>query len=159
MKMEMLFKCACYLGLFSDVITPTYLIIASCMTFVYGCHNVVTNVPISNLGKKRGCSHFKIFMFRAPENRPRPSTVHSTKSNFGSSMDDPFVVLESVSTSASTLGYDSSDIFSELEQISKLSNSGGAKPGISSNSSTKLKSPPKSAQASKGDKGFPPSSS
>ncbi|XP_068332741.1 uncharacterized protein [Pyrus communis] len=88
----------------------------------------------------------------APENRPRPSTVHSTKSNFGSSMDDPFVVLESVSTSASTLGYDSSDIFSELEQISKLSNSGGAKPGVSSNSSTKLKSPPKSAQASKGDK-------
>ncbi|XP_008361516.3 auxilin-related protein 2 isoform X2 [Malus domestica] len=78
-----------------------------------------------------------------PENRPRRSTVHSTKSNFGSSMDDPFVVLESVSTSASTPGYDSSDIFSELEQISKLSNSGGAKPGDSSNSSTKLKSPPK----------------
>ncbi|XP_050125419.1 auxilin-related protein 2 isoform X2 [Malus sylvestris] len=78
-----------------------------------------------------------------PENRPWRSTVHSTKSNFGSSMDDPFVMLESVSTSASTPGYDSSDIFSELEQISKLSNSGGAKPGDSSNSSTKLKSPPK----------------
>ncbi|CAN6679359.1 unnamed protein product [Malus baccata var. baccata] len=78
-----------------------------------------------------------------PENRPRRSTVHSTKSNFGSSMDDPFVVLESVSTSASTPGYDSSDIFSQLEQISKFSNSGGAKPGDSSNSSTKLKSPPK----------------
>lgn len=129
------------------------------MTFVYGCHNVVTNVPISNLGKKRRCSHFNIFMFRTPEIHPPRSTVHSTKSNFGSSMDDPFMVLESVSTSASTPGYDSSDIFSELEQISKLSNSGGAKSGVSSNSSRKLKSPPKSAQASKGDKGFSPSSS
>lgn len=88
----------------------------------------------------------------AQENRRQQSTVRSTKSNFSSSLDDPFVVLESVSTSTSTPAYDSSDFFSELEQISKFSNSGGAKLGVSSNSSTKLKSPPKSAQVSKGDK-------
>ncbi|PQQ07952.1 auxilin-related protein 2 isoform X1 [Prunus yedoensis var. nudiflora] len=88
----------------------------------------------------------------AQENHRQQSTIHSTKSNFSSSLDDPFVVLESVSTSISTPAYDSSDIFSELEQISKFSNSGGAKLGVSSNSSTKLKSPPKSAQVSKGDK-------
>ncbi|XP_021806612.1 auxilin-related protein 1 isoform X2 [Prunus avium] len=57
----------------------------------------------------------------AQENHRQQSTVHSTKSNFSSSLDDPFVVLESVSTSTSTPAYDSSDIFSELEQIKRSS--------------------------------------
>lgn len=65
-------------------------------------------------------------------------------------MGDPFVVLESVSNS--TPAYSSSDFLSELEQISKMSNSGGAKHGGSSNSSTKLKVPPKPAHVSKGEK-------
>ncbi|XP_020409603.1 auxilin-related protein 1 isoform X2 [Prunus persica] len=57
----------------------------------------------------------------AQENHCQQSTVHSTKSNFSSSLDDPFVVLESVSTSTSTPAYDSSDIFSELEKIKRSS--------------------------------------
>ncbi|XP_034198832.1 auxilin-related protein 1 isoform X2 [Prunus dulcis] len=57
----------------------------------------------------------------AQENHRQQSTVHSTKSNFSSSLDDPFVVLESVSTSTSTPAYDSSDIFSELEKIKRSS--------------------------------------
>ncbi|CAL8106066.1 unnamed protein product [Prunus armeniaca] len=57
----------------------------------------------------------------AQENRHQQSTVRSTKSNFSSSLDDPFVVLESVSTSTSTPAYDSSDFFSELEQIKRSS--------------------------------------
>ncbi|XP_062022396.1 auxilin-related protein 1 [Rosa rugosa] len=80
------------------------------------------------------------------ESRTQQSTVNSTKSNFSSPMDDPFVVLESVSSSTPA---DSLDYLSELEQFSKMSNSGGANQGGSSNSSTKLKAPPKPAQVSK----------
>ncbi|KAM5564328.1 hypothetical protein ABKV19_018767 [Rosa sericea] len=80
------------------------------------------------------------------ESRTQQSTVNSTKSKFSSPMDDPFVVLESVSSSTPA---DSLDYLSELEQFSKMSNSGGAKQGGSSNSSTKLKAPPKPAQVSK----------
>ncbi|XP_024166050.1 auxilin-related protein 1 isoform X4 [Rosa chinensis] len=88
------------------------------------------------------------FLFRTytQESRTQQSTVNSTKSNFSSPMDDPFVVLESVSSSTPA---DSLDYLSELEQFSKMSNSGGANHGGSSNSSTKLKAPPKPAQVSK----------
>lgn len=98
------------------------------------------------------------FLFRTytQESRTQQSTVNSTKSNFSSPMDDPFVVLESVSSSTPA---DSLDYFTELEQFSKMSNSGGAKQGGSSNSSTKLKAPPKPAQVSKGEKGSYASSS
>ncbi|KAK9945876.1 hypothetical protein M0R45_011369 [Rubus argutus] len=84
------------------------------------------------------------------ENFPQQSAVNSSKSKLSSPMDDPFVVLESVSNS--TPAYSSSDFLSELEQISKMSNSGGAKHDGSSNSSTKLKVPPKPAHVSKGEK-------
>ncbi|KAL6208325.1 hypothetical protein ACLB2K_019276 [Fragaria x ananassa] len=83
------------------------------------------------------------------EIRTQRSTVNSTRSNFSSPMVDPFVVLESVSSSGPA---DSLDYLSELKQFSKMSNSGGAKQGGSSNSSTKLKAPPKPAQVSKGEK-------
>ncbi|XP_004290908.1 PREDICTED: auxilin-related protein 2 [Fragaria vesca subsp. vesca] len=80
------------------------------------------------------------------ESRTQQSTVNLTRSNFSSPMVDPFVVLESVSSSGPA---DSLDYLSGLEQFSKMSNSGGAKQGGSSNSSTKLKAPPKPAQVSK----------
>lgn len=92
-----------------------------------------------------------LFRNYTQENFPQQSAVNSSKSKLSSPMDDPFVVLESVSNS--TPAYSSSDFLSELEQISKMSNSGGAKHGGSSNSSTKLKVPPKPAHVSKGEKG------
>lgn len=74
------------------------------------------------------------------DHRPR----QSTKSTFASS-DDPFIVLESTSTSRDA--YASSDsLLDPLERISKVNISGGSKP-------PRLKSPPKSMHVPKGDKG------
>ena len=81
-------------------------------------------------------------------NQPQQSSIHSTNPAFTS--EDPFVILESTSTPA----YASSKLFSDpLEEISKLSKSGGTKLGVSSNAIPSLRPPPKPMQVSKADKG------
>jgi hypothetical protein len=80
-------------------------------------------------------------------NQPQQSSIHSTNPAFTS--EDPFVILESTSTPA----YASSKLFSDpLEEISKLSKSGGTKLGVSSNAIPSLRPPPKPMQVSKADK-------
>lgn len=83
----------------------------------------------------------------ARANQAQQSSIHSTKPAFTS--EDPFVILESTSTTA----YTSSELFSDpLEEISKLSKSGGTKLGVSSNAIPSLRPPPKPMQISKADK-------
>ncbi|KAJ0025562.1 hypothetical protein Pint_08114 [Pistacia integerrima] len=67
------------------------------------------------------------------------------------SADDPFVVLEGTSTAA----YNSSDSFSDpLEELGKLTQSGGRKPGVSSPKvSPILNPPPKPSKVLKTDRG------
>jgi hypothetical protein len=66
------------------------------------------------------------------------------------SSDDPFVVLESTSNPP----YTSSELFLDpLEQIGKLNNSGGTRPGISSNAIPSLRPPPNPTQVSNAYKG------
>ncbi|PON73678.1 DnaJ domain containing protein [Parasponia andersonii] len=73
-----------------------------------------------------------------------PPNKGRNSSTFMSS-EDPFVVLESSTTSTSENTYASSDLLDPLEKISKLNNSVGTKP-------PHLKSPPKGAQILKGHK-------
>lgn len=99
---------------------------------------------------KSRCPHFHNFFHRtnARANQTQRSSIHSTKPAFTS--EDPFVILESTSTTA----YTSSELFSDpLEEISKLSKSGGTKLGVSSNAIPSLRPPPKPMQVSKADKG------
>ncbi|EOY16395.1 Chaperone DnaJ-domain superfamily protein, putative isoform 1 [Theobroma cacao] len=80
-----------------------------------------------------------------PANR---TNIKTTKSTFKST-EDPFVVLESASSSA----YNSSETPTDpLEEFSMLNESGGSKLRGSSNASRSLRPPPKPAQVLKADK-------
>lgn len=99
---------------------------------------------------KYHCPHFHNFFHRtnARANQAQQSSIHSNKPAFTS--EDPFVILESTSTTA----YTSSELFSDpLEEIGKLSESGGTKLGVSLNAIPSLRPPPKPMQVSKADKG------
>lgn len=63
-------------------------------------------------------------------------------------MEDPFVVLESTSTTKN------STLIDPLEEISKLDHSGSTKRAGSSNVSQPLRPPPRPGQVLKADKGY-----
>ncbi|XP_044475043.1 auxilin-related protein 2-like isoform X2 [Mangifera indica] len=88
--------------------------------------------------------------FGASSSQNNRTNVGASKSAFMSA-DDPFVVLEGTSTAA----HNSSDSFTHpLEELGKLTQSGGRKPVVSSpKGSPILKPPPKPSQILKTDQG------
>ncbi|XP_044475042.1 auxilin-related protein 2-like isoform X1 [Mangifera indica] len=89
--------------------------------------------------------------FGASSSQNNRTNVGASKSAFMSA-DDPFVVLEGTSTAA----HNSSDSFTHpLEELGKLTQSGGRKPVVSSpKGSPILKPPPKPSQILKTDQGI-----